>query len=277
MTRNLLIASALLLGIMSTPSLADTLENFTYTGLKSGGLVNASNDGGVTSGIGDAGVGAGVLGSQDINVFCVDFDRDINDGQSYTADVSYNVTDAAGAQSGNYFAGGLASALNAPDSNNTTGNYIQNTPSSVTSQQRADEVAYLVHTYDNAGNGAFGNDGKTLGTNMAAVQLSIWDIETDGGDGLSKGLFLGQDSTTVTTYGSLVNTLETQAADHENDQYLDVKWIQSPYGANPADPTTYQSFAYCLPVPEASTVAIFAIMLAGGLLCLRTAKKQQTA
>lgn len=258
MKKHFLIAAGLLFGALAAPfaasrAFADTLETFTNVAAGDSNIVTLSGDGGNTWVEGWSGRYQGNLNGQDINDFCVDLNHDIYFGQSYTADVSYNVTDASGSQNGSYYQGGLSSALNS--------GYYSPVENSVTNQERADEVGYLVHSYGNATASTF-NNGFSLSQNLTAVSLSIWDIETDGGDGLTSGSMLS-DSGTASTYGSLVNTLETQATAHDNDQYLDVKWIQAPI-ANGG----YQSFAYLDAVPEAGTVVTFALMLAGGFLVL---------
>jgi hypothetical protein len=266
MTRNILIAAGLLFGAMSTQAFADTFATFTNVAAGDSSIVTISGDGGAQTVTVWAGRYSGQLNGQDINDFCVDLNHDISFGTSYTADVSDNISDASGGEittaNGTYFNGGLSSALDS--------GYYQPVASPVTNQQRADEVAYLIHSYGNASASSF-NNGYSLTSNLTAVSLSIWDIETDAGDGLTSGQVV-TDSGTASTYGSLVNTFESDAAAHMNDQYLDVKWIQAPIADG-----GYQSFGYVAAVPESSTITIFAFMLAGGLLCLRTARKKRNA
>lgn len=264
-TRNI-VPAGLLLGLLAAPAFAqapgDVLQNFTLNDPGYSTDVNITTDGSsVVNGY--AGRYDGTLGSQDINVFCVDLNHDINFGQSYTADTSHNVTDAAGPQVGNYFNGGYASALN-------SGYYNPVQSGGPTNQQRADEIGYLVNTYDNATPASF-NNGQDLTTNLTAVSLAIWDIANDGGDGMNSGnVQLVQGENDTATLDPLVNNLETQASAYENTQFLNVKWIQAPIASG-----GFQSFAYVAPVPEAGTMAIFGILLAGGALGLRAMKKKR--
>jgi len=266
MTRNLLITVGLICGALSAPAaFGDTFKTFTNVGPGTTGLVTISNDGGATTVSGYAGAYAGHLGSQDINDFCVDLNHDIPFGTSYTADVSHNISDSSGSLTGSYYSGGLSSAMDS--------GYIPNYGGGFTSQQRADQVAYLIHTYGNINSENFGNS-FDLNTNLAAVNLAIWDIENDGGDGISVGKVVG-DAGTQTTYGSLVSNLEAEASAFKDSQFLDVKWIQAPVVTE--NGSGFQSFGYLAPVPEAGTMTIFGILLAGGAFRLRSAKKKQTA
>jgi len=247
--------------MLAVPSFADTLANYTLTGAGNSNVATLSGDGGATTVTGYAGRYTGQLGGNDINVFCVDLNHDINFGQGYAADVSHSISDASGAQNGDYFNGGLASALDS--------GYYNPGPGPLTNQQRADEVGYLIHAYDNAKAANFHNS-YDLTTNETAVSLSIWDIIADGGDGLTHGKMVS-DAGTASTYGSLVSNLETQAQNYKNSQFLDVTWIQAPTSGG------LQGFGYTnyvAPVPEAGTVAIFGLMLIGGVLTLRTRGKQ---
>lgn len=238
----------------------DTLESFTLTGPGNSNVVQVSGDGGASSISGYAGRYQGQLAGQDINVFCVDLNHDINFGQGYQADVSHGVTDSSGSLDGQYFNGGLSSGLN-------SGYYQASTGTGLSNQQRADEVGYLIHNYDNATAASF-HDGYDLTTNLTAVSLAIWDIESDGGDGLSSGSMV-TDSGTASTYGGLVNQLEHNASAYDNSQFLDVRWIQSPI----ANGNSMQSFAYAAPVPEAKTGVIFALLIIAGLALLTARRK----
>lgn len=265
MTRNLLITAGLIYGALSAPAFGSTLKTFTNVGPGDTGIVTISNDGGATTVSGYAGAYQGNLDGHDINDFCVDLNHDVPFGTSYLADVSHNISDASGSLSGDYYNGGLSSAID--------GGYIPNYGGGFTSQQRADQVAYLIHTYGNVNSENFGNS-LDLNTNLAAVNLAIWDIENDGGDGISAGKVVG-DAGTQATYGGLVSDLESQALAFKDTQFLDVKWIQAPVVT--ANGSGFQSFGYLAPVPEAGTITIFGILLAGGALRLRSAKKKQTA
>lgn len=254
-----------MMGAMSAPAFAgtssDTLVNFTNVSEGHSSLVTISGDGGASTVTGYAGRYVGKLGSQDINDFCVDLNHDIPFGTSYTADVSHNISDASGAQDGDYFNGGLSSALD-------NGYYSPSPGTGLSNQERANEVAFLIHNYGNSTSGSF-NNGYDLTTNMTGVSLAIWDIEADGADGLGHGTMVA-DSGTTSTYGSLVDTLESQAYAHRSQQFLDVKWIQAPVASG-----GYQSFGYLAPVPEAGTVSLFGLLLAGGALRFRSLKKKQ--
>ena len=259
MTRNLFITLGLVCGALSAPAFGDT---FTNVGPGHTGIVTISNDGGATSTSGYAGLYEGNLNGHDLNDFCVDLNHDIPFGTSYTADRSHLITDASGPQVGDYYNGGLSSAIDS--------GYIPTYGGSLTSQQRADEVGYLIHTYGNWHTDNFTN-GSDLDTNLAAINVSIWDIENDGGDGISAGLVVG-DGATIATYGSLISNFEAEASAHSGEQFGDVHWIEAPVA-----PGGFQSFGYVQPVPEAGTMTLFGLLLAGGALRLRSAKKKQSA
>ena len=238
---------------------APTTQSFVITdaGISVGATVNGENT--------YAGRYDGTLDGVQENIFCVDLYHNIGLGQGYTADTSQSVAAASGPQVGNYYQGGVASALD-------SGSY-KPAAGPGTDQQRANEVAFLIHDYGNATAATFAGGGSGSSdetSNLAAIGLSIWKIEGDGGGSLASGTVTA-DSGTQSNLGNLVTYYEDQAAAHENTQYLDVKWIQAPVG-------TYQSFAYesgaggsplVAPVPEASTMVMFGVLSLGGVILLR--------
>jgi len=245
--------------LTATPSRAQS--TFTLVGTGNSDTMNISYNGGASYEDGYVGEYTGSLNGTTTNVFCTDISNDINVGQSYAANTSSMVTDAAGALSGGYYSGGLASAMNAND-------YGALFPSgSLTASQRASEVAWLADTYLGATASTFasGASGSTsLNDNMAGVSLSIWDIVQDGGDGLNKGSVVTESSTQA-AMGGLVSYYEAQASAHSNFSSDVVEWIQAPRSA---DGSHAQDFLAVVPnvvaAPEPS-VWMTGLTLAGGI------------
>lgn len=244
-------ALALMLGGASTAS----AQTFTFLDATSKSkVVTVTGNGGATTVQGYAGRYQGQFGNGPaVNIFCVDINHEIHDGDSFTANTQYNITSAPGTFGGTYYTGGFASAL-------TNGDIASLTSAQATA--RAGEVAYLADTYLNA---------TTLDANhFAALNLSIWDIVQDGGNGLTTGQVQAA-SSDVTAYGSLVSSYEAEAAGYTGYTSNTAGWIQAP--ESPLG-THFQDYVYEKPasshdspqaVPEPGiTTFLFCMALAAG-------------
>jgi hypothetical protein len=157
------------------------------------------------------------------NTFCVDVLNDISNGNSTNATL-YNLVGAQGLQTASY-----DHALN-----------------SHSKQQNALAVGYLVDTYLKP---------TTSKATSEDVQLAIWDIMNDGGDGLSAGNFrlISGDGN-----ASNVNSLESTAYGY-NGALGSLTWIVNPKTGNGVG-APYQDFAirgnnYAVPEPGLFTLA----------------------
>lgn len=153
--------------------------------------------------------------------FCVDAKHHIGFDDTYLSDPTHSLTDPAGPVVGSYYNGGLASALVNGDIANV---------SSSSAAERANMAGWLVNRYLNATAATFSGGftgSSSLLMNLAALQISLWDIIDDGANGLAAGTVLG-DGTTQASYGGLVSYFETQAAAHSNEASPYVKFIQAP-------------------------------------------------
>ena len=238
-----LLAGATLLLALSRPSAAQT---FTYLGDYSNAeVVDISTDGGATFFDAYAGQYKGQLGSGPaINIFCTDVNHGVQTSTPYQADTSHKVTDAAGPLVGSYYNGGLASALTPTD---------YKPSGSLSAADRASEVAFLSDNYLNATAATFKN-GLSLQENLAAVNLGIWDIVENGGDGLTTGTFQVKNF----DFG-LVDSIEAQAAGHETYKSATADWIQAPVAK---DGTHAQDYIATPAVPEPATLPLLLVGLA---------------
>jgi len=213
---------ALVCGALAGPASADT---FTFlTGSGNSNTANISADGGAHFINGWAGVYQGQLtdatGTKTVNLFCTDVNHDVNPGDTYQIDLSHNITDAAGGtyvvNGHTYYDGGLASALGAGDFN--VANYNSSLPESATNvswSSRASEVAWLADQFQNRTyyNGASGSTNSSM--NASAVNMAIWDIVQDGGDGIHTGNgTVVVDDGAYANFSGLVSYYESLAAAH---------------------------------------------------------------
>ncbi len=211
------LSAAVLVAILGGATAAHA-QTFTYSGATPGSqIVSVSDDGGKNFENVYAGQYHGTLGSTPINIFCVDVSHEIHDKDTYTANTQYHITDAAGPLSGSYYKGGLASAITTNDLGSVTVTATQ-------ASARAGEVAWLADNY--LGAASFSGTKDTDPTdNLTAVNLSIWDIVTDGGDGLSTGQV---QASGLGGENSLVNYYEGLASAQTGYQSNTATWIQAP-------------------------------------------------
>jgi hypothetical protein len=256
-------SAALILSSLIAPSASRANQIFTLVDiLPDSQLVNISSDGGVTFNGGYAGRYQGQFGSgPNFHVFCVDLNHDVGVGDSYNAKTDWRITDRAGSKVGNYYAGGLASALNPTDYNPQAGG--------PNAQQRADMIGILSEDFLNATAATFagGASGSTdLNDNLTAISLSIWDIGQDGADGLAAGTMQG-DAGTQASFSGLVNYYEALARANMNTPSAVAWWIQAP---RDSDNNHAQDFVFLGPaVPEPGSMAMLvALLLAVGFMRL---------
>ena len=211
------LATAIAVTVLGAASTAQA-QTFSYSGSLPGSqTVLISDDGGQNYGFAQAGRYHGTLANAPINIFCVDIGHQINKGDTYQANTQYHITDAKGSLTGSYYAGGLASAITSNDLGSVTVTAVQ-------ASQRASEVAWLADNYLNAT--AFTGSGDTdLTNNFTAINLSIWDIVRDGGDGLTNGSVR---SISFGSQSSLVGYYEALAASQTAYQSSTAMWIQAP-------------------------------------------------
>lgn len=219
------------------------------------------------------------LDGHDIGIFCTDFNHEIFVNDQYSSDTQYLVTDAstspAGALTGAYYNGGLASALNPQDYNPLT--------TGLTYGQRVSQVAWLADSYLGATAGSFSTG--SLNDNLAGVNLAIWDIVQDGGNGFGAGQV--QLAASSAMYASLATYYEGLAAQSPlNYTSQTADWIQAPRsGATPyihkqdyITETLPRSGAQLPPAaPEPSPAAAFGFTLLGvaGLMLKTHQRRRQ--
>ena len=252
-------------------ALSASAQTFTFLGdLSDSKVVTVTSDGGATSLNGYAGRYKAQLGSGPVtNIFCVDINHDIHVGDTFTPNTQYNITSPAGAFSGGYYSGGFASAL-------TNGDIASLTFTQATA--RAGEVAFLADNYLNAVSFDGSSGSTNTVDNFAALNMSLWDIVEDGGDGLTAGQ-VQAGSSDAAAYGSLVGYYENQAASHTDYTSNTAGWIQAP--EQPLG-THFQDYVYekpltshdnPQPVPEPSFTAFASCLsLVAGAFWLRRRK-----
>lgn len=165
---------------------------------------------------------------------------------------AYNATARFYEANGVY--GGIASALTKDDYIPTNGIV----PSAADAALRASQVAYLV---DKWGNATFAtvNAGRDQ---MAAVQLAIWDILQDGGDGMQLGSFMSN----ANSYYAAVNAVLADASSIDSSYVGSAIWIEAQRGATAG--AHVQDWAYT-PVPEPVFMQMGALVGLSGAGLLR--------
>lgn len=211
-------------------------------------------------------------GGAAVNGWCTDLLHGINFGSGYTANIAYKGTDAIGTLNNNtngYYQGGLASAIGNGDFTGA-GN-----PNAAGALARAASASWLADTYLNTTNFSAVGSGSTItNTNLTAIQVAIWDIVQDGGNGVGTGqgmvILSAADNT---TYGSIVNFFETQAATHTNYTNSQVTFVQSPNTLSGGVFTHNQDFLSKASVPEPGAVTLFIGTGVLGMMGLSLRKK----
>ncbi len=217
-------------------------QTFTFVGAGDSKVVTVSDNGGASFLSGYAGRYQGQLGSgPNIGIFCVDLSHEIHSGDTYAANTQYQITSPAGSLSGRYYQGGLSSAL-------TSGDLAAVTLTQATT--RSSEVAYLADSFLTATNFSGASGSTDLTTNLTAINLGIWDIVTDGGDGLTSGQ-MQAGAGDAAAYGGLVSFYEGLAANHASYASSTATWIQAPQ-QTPGQ--HLQDYVYEKPTPNPQAV-----------------------
>ena len=267
------LSAAVLVAILGgTGSAHAQTQTFSFVGALPGSQgVYVSSDGGKTYEDAYTGRYHATLNGAPINIFCVDISHDIHNGDTYAANTQYHITDAAGPLSGSYYKGGLASAITTNDLGSVT----------VTAPQaaaRASEVAWLADNYLNASAFTGVTDTNSV-DNLTAVNLSIWDIVRDGGDGISSGQV--QATNLNSSLSGLVSYYEGLAGGETTYQSATATWIQAPESASGGH---MQDYVYekpatpgVQPVPEPGvpTMLLCLGLVVGGVALRR--KRQMSA
>ena len=183
------------------------------------------------------------LGVTTLNTYCVDVANDISVG---------NTVDAT---------------LRAPFATNyadtITGATYLNGATYAARLKNANAVAYLIDTYL-----------KASVTQAQAVNtgLAIWDIENDGGDGVSVGNF---QASNINGGGSVAGANALIAAALGQSAQGGVTWIQNPkLGTGAGVP--YQDFgirAADYPIPEPAFYQMSVLLAGGGFVALRRRRR----
>lgn len=254
---------------------ADQTQSFTFVGIKGSTRTATINVQGSSETV-YTGIYNGNLGGSAVDIFCTDVRHAITINQTYTtlAMLGEVTAPAAGLlpYAGNYYysagppspgaavGAGLASALIGSDYN----------PSGALSAfDRSKAVAYLSDTYLANPTNASELD------RAAAVQIAIWDIITDGGDGLAAGYF----KSSAAAFGLFTPQAYITEALGQNPTSTYTRWIQAPRTLAYAHS---QDFVYKggssvtiteLPVPEPAYFQLGALVGMGGLGLLRVRKR----
>lgn len=226
-------------------------------------------------------------------VFCVDVTHSIQTNDAVYAPVvdrltgpsellRKNTNDPDGDSTNRYFyqdaalaqAGGMVSAM-------TTNDYFKALPGSVPTAAeaaiRTSKVAWLVDKYLNA----VASSSFTR-LDFAAVQLAIWDIVQDGGDGIGAGNFkavsneTGSGAITTATLQATVNAYLNQVSHIGNPHFglydsQHAMWVQMARGSGYGH---LQDHVWTsAPVPEPAFYGMATLLGLGGLGYLRRRKK----
>lgn len=214
-------------------------------------------------------------------IFCTDFVHNIgpyNDSYNTLAslgDLTKSPSDilrALTGDNGKYYyqdasghGGGLISAL-------TSGDYHV-TPPGLPLAARVNRVGYLSDT--------FLNSSTLTKQQFGGLQIAIWDIIQDGGDGLSAGDLRagvnagGSDGAQAIAWATTyLGLLGTGAYDNRTPSHS--LWIQSPRDSSNPLGDHKQDFVYTR-VPEPAYVQMAALLGLGGLGLLRSRRRRQLA
>jgi hypothetical protein len=262
-------ALTLTLGLAGSANASPT-QTFSFLGGKSGKTIQAkvsTDSGGSFSGLFGVGVYRGTLSNVvgELELFCTDLHHAVGSPFTTLAMLGKIVDPAEALSAQGYYddgvgsGGGLYSAMTAADYDpQAVGGLV---PFS-TVAERVNAVAYLVHAYLNSGASK-----ETLGK----VQLAIWDIVNDGGDGASAGAFQAKDGADVAFD---LSAILTEASGWKGFAVRRPEWIQAPRLGDPPKPSDHvQDFAYD-PVPEPAFYQMAALLTLGGLGLLRRRGKK---
>jgi hypothetical protein len=166
--------------------------------------------------------------------------------------------------------GGLESAMTTDDYFKAAGNQGTSYPLA----DRAVAVSYLIDTYLNFA--SFSN-GYTNKQNWASIQLAIWDLIQDGGDGVGVGNFKTRFHS-FTGMDTLADSYVTEAKAASPTLFY-AKYIQAPRpGADAEDLSDhYQEFAFksSAPIPEPAFYQMAALLGLGGMGFWRSLRRRR--
>jgi hypothetical protein len=145
----------------------------------------------------------------------------------------------------------------------------------LTAAQRSSQTGWLADNFLLADASTFssGLSGSTnLNDNLAAIALSIWDINQDGADGITTGQ-LQVDNDGQIKLGSLVSYYQQQAALHSDYASQDNTWIQGPRDASGGHPQDVVGPR----VPEPGTLALLGVLTPALPLAAIRARRRRLA
>jgi len=268
MKRVVAIATVLAFGVlMATAAGAQSTVKFTVLGADKTVNLHINNGG---DGVGNPYNSTAIVGrfkgqfenGKAVYMFCVDA-RHFEGSPFQTLDATTIplVTDTAtgfNATEGFYkdnTYGGVASAMTKADYIPTAGTV----PDAASAATRASQAAYLVDKWVNS----------ITATNVdfAKVQLAIWDILQDGGDGLAAGSF-------TSTSGYDISAILTDASSITSSYTGSAIWIEAQRQGTPRTAGNHvQDWAYSCPVPEPVFLQFGAMMGLGGVGVFRLRRK----
>ena len=200
-------------------------------------------------------------GGAAVNGWCTDILHGISFGGGYTANVAFQGTAPIGTLNVNtngYYQGGLASAIGNGDFTPVS------TPPAAGALARAASASWLADTFLNTTSFTLAAGSADKNVNLSAIQVAIWDIVQDGGNGVGtgQGVILIDPSAAYanSTFAEMVTAVsyyEGQAASHTTYTNSQVNFIQAPTSQSGGVFTHNQDFLAKASVPEPGAVTLF--------------------
>ncbi len=259
------VTAVAMLGITSVSNAQVTKTFVLLNNLTDIASVSVSTNSGSSFAATSAGRFQGTFNGVQVPLFSTDVKHTLSFDSGYTANVGFNITDVGGSLVSSYYQGGLASVLS------SNADFVSPTITAGAAATRSSEVAWLVDTYLNSTVGTFstlGSGSTSLLTNEVAIQLAIWDLTQDGGDGLGAGT-LRVNGADLTTYGSIVTFYEGAGQAGGQTTYTGkADFIQAPTSVI----GTHSEY-FATVVPEPGTYAMIAGMSVPGLILMARRRK----